>query len=60
MDFMVHNHSKIFNSSFQSSIGLRQRRSSFSPYLFILAMKALNKILSRAREGSFISSFKVG
>ena len=31
-----------------------------STYLFMLAMGALSWILSRAREGGFISSFKVG
>ena len=31
-----------------------------SPYLFLLAMEALSQLLSRARNGGFISSFKVG
>ena len=31
-----------------------------SPYLFLLAMEALSQLLSRARNGNFISGFRVG
>ena len=54
--------SVLFNGNpfgfFQSPKGLREGKSYFP--LFILTMKALNQILSRAREGSSISGFKVG
>ena len=44
---------------FHSSRGLRQD-DPYSPYLFLLAMEALSQLLSSARNGGFISSFKVG
>ncbi|KAJ9675215.1 hypothetical protein PVL29_024243 [Vitis rotundifolia] len=44
---------------FHSSRGLRQG-DPLSPYLFLFAMEALSQLLSSARNGGFISSFKVG
>ncbi|RVW47728.1 Transposon TX1 uncharacterized 149 kDa protein [Vitis vinifera] len=44
---------------FRSSRGLRQG-DPLSPYLFLLAMEALSQLLSRARNGNFISGFRVG
>ncbi|RVW96497.1 LINE-1 retrotransposable element ORF2 protein [Vitis vinifera] len=44
---------------FRSSRGLRQD-DPLSPYLFLLAMEALSQLLSRARNGDFISGFRVG
>ena len=44
---------------FRSSRGLKQG-DPFSPYLFLLAMEALSQLLSSARNGGFISRFKVG
>ena len=44
---------------FRSSKGLRQR-DPLSPYLLLIAMKALSSLLVRAREGGFLSGFKVG
>ena len=44
---------------FRSSRGLRQG-DPLSPYLFLLAMEALSQLLSSARNGDFISGFKVG
>ena len=44
---------------FQNSRGLRQGDSLF-PYLFILAMKTLSCLLSRAKEDGFINGFLVG
>ena len=43
---------------FQSSKGLRQR-DPISPYLFVIAMKALSRLILRAQVGGFISGFKV-
>ncbi|WKA01914.1 hypothetical protein VitviT2T_020163 [Vitis vinifera] len=47
------------SSFFRSSRGLRQG-NPLSPYLFLLAMEALSQLLSRARNGNFISGFRVG
>ncbi|RVX20225.1 Transposon TX1 uncharacterized 149 kDa protein [Vitis vinifera] len=44
---------------FRSSRGLRQG-DPLSPYLFLLAMEALSQLLSHARNGNFISGFRVG
>ncbi|RVW71709.1 Transposon TX1 uncharacterized 149 kDa protein [Vitis vinifera] len=44
---------------FHSSRGLRQG-DPLSPYLFLLTMEALSQLLSSARNGGFISGFKVG
>lgn len=44
---------------FRSSKGLRQR-DPLSPYLLLIAMKALSSLLVRTREGGFLSGFKVG
>jgi hypothetical protein len=44
---------------FSSSRGLRQG-DSLSPFLFIIVMEALSRLLARARDGSFISGFDVG
>ncbi|KAL6343049.1 hypothetical protein AAG906_017861 [Vitis piasezkii] len=44
---------------FRSSRGLRQG-DPLSPYLFLFAMEALSQLLSCARNGGFISGFKVG
>ena len=44
---------------FQSFRGMRQG-DHLSPYLFILAMEALNQMLTRAKSGGNISRFKVG
>ncbi|KAJ9708014.1 hypothetical protein PVL29_000195 [Vitis rotundifolia] len=44
---------------FHSSRGLRQG-DPLSPYLFLFAMEALSQLLSSARNGGFISGFKVG
>ncbi|RVW38638.1 LINE-1 reverse transcriptase-like [Vitis vinifera] len=44
---------------FRSSRGLRQG-NPLSPYLFLFAMEALSQLLSCARNGGFISSFRVG
>ena len=43
---------------FQSSRGLRQG-DLVSPYLFVLAIEMLSCLLGRAREGGFLSDFKV-
>ena len=44
---------------FRSSRGLRQGDPLF-PYLFLFAMEALSQLLSCARNGGFISGFRVG
>lgn len=44
---------------FQSSRGLRQG-DPLSTYLFVMVMDALSRLLVKAREGGFISSFSVG
>ncbi|RVW89084.1 LINE-1 retrotransposable element ORF2 protein [Vitis vinifera] len=44
---------------FRSSRGLRQG-DPLSPYLFLFAMEALSQLLSCARNGGFISGFRVG
>ena len=44
---------------FCSSKGLRQG-DPLSPYLFLFAMEALSQLLSSARNGGFIFSFKMG
>ncbi|RVW69837.1 putative ribonuclease H protein [Vitis vinifera] len=44
---------------FRSSRGLRQE-DPLSPYLFLFTMEALSQLLSCARNGDFISSFRVG
>ena len=44
---------------FCSSRGLRQE-DPLSPYLFLFAMEALSQLLSCARNGGFISGFRVG
>ncbi|RVW27485.1 LINE-1 retrotransposable element ORF2 protein [Vitis vinifera] len=44
---------------FRSSRGLRQG-GPLSPYLFLFAMEALSQLLSCARNGGFISGFRVG
>ena len=44
---------------FRSSKGLRQG-DPLSPYLLLFAMEALIWLLSCARNGGFISSFKMG
>ncbi|XP_010660090.1 uncharacterized protein LOC104881451 [Vitis vinifera] len=43
---------------FRSSKGLRQR-DPLSPYLLVIAMKALSSLLVRTREGGFLSGFKI-
>ena len=43
---------------FQSFRGLRQG-DPLSPYLFVLAMEALSCLLRRAREGGYLTDFKV-
>ena len=43
---------------FQSSRGLRQE-DLLSPYLLVIAMEALGCLLRRAREGGYLSGFKV-
>ena len=43
---------------FQSSRVLRQG-DPFSPYLFVLAMEVLSCLLRRAKEGGYLSGFKV-
>ena len=44
---------------FPSSRGLR-RGDPLSPFLFIIVMEALSRLLARARDGGFISGFDVG
>ena len=44
---------------FRSSRGLRQG-DPLSPYLFLFAMEVLSQLLSCARNGGFISGFRVG
>ena len=44
---------------FHSSRGLRQG-DPLSPHLFLFAMEALSQLLSCARNGGFISGFRVG
>ena len=46
------------SSFFQSSRGLKQR-DPLCPYLFILVMETLSRLLSRAKECSFIYGFLV-
>ena len=46
------------SSFFQSSRGLRQR-NPLSPYLFVIAMKALSCLLKRVVDGSFLTACKV-
>ncbi|RVW72225.1 Retrovirus-related Pol polyprotein from transposon RE2 [Vitis vinifera] len=43
----------------QSSRGLRQGDPIF-PYLFVIAMEALNRLLLKAQDGGFILGFKIG
>ena len=53
----------LINSSpegfFGSYRGLRQR-DSLSPLLFVIVMEALSKMMNKAVEGGFLSSFQVG
>ena len=55
------NFSVLINGSptgfFQSSRGLRQR-DLISPYLFVIAMKALSRLLLKVQDDGFISRFK--
>ena len=58
-NFSVLSHGTPFGF-FQSSRGLRYGDPlSFSTYLFVVAMKTLNCLLKRSREGGFWSSFRV-
>ena len=45
-----------FLDFFQSSRGLRQG-DPISPYLFVIAMDALSRMILKAQEGGFVSSF---
>ena len=42
------------------ALGDLRQGDLLSPYLFLLAMEALSQLLSSARNGGFISGFKVG
>ena len=46
------------SSFFNNSRGLRQG-DPLSPYLFILVMKILSCLISRAKDGGFIEGFRV-
>jgi hypothetical protein len=66
MDLHLHLHSQVLSSSqrypcgfFPSSRGLRQG-DPLSLLLFIIVMDALSRMLTRARDGGFISGFDVG
>ena len=43
---------------FQNSRGLRQQ-DPLSPYLFVIAMEALSCLLKRAKEGGFLSGWRI-
>ena len=43
---------------FRSTEGLRQG-DSLSLYLFVIGMEVLNRLISRAMEGNFLSSYMV-